>query len=95
MSVATVVNQCAATECAYNDNRSCRALAITIGEPSAHTCATYAPKQAKGGRQMTIANVGACKASTCVNNSNLTCTAAQVTMGLEGGQVRCLTFKTA
>lgn len=93
MPAVAVVNKCAATDCAFNDNQTCRALAITVGEPSAHSCATYEPRQPKGGHRMTVANVGACKASNCVNNENLTCKAAQVMVGLEGGQVRCLTFE--
>lgn len=90
---ATIVNQCAATDCAYNDNQACRALAITVGEPSAQTCATYEPKQKKVSTQVTVANVGACKASNCVHNSNLSCQAAEVKIGVDGGQVRCMTFQ--
>ena len=93
MPTASIVNQCTATECAYNDDRQCRALAITVGEPTAATCGTYTPHQAKGGYQMTVANVGACKASNCVHNSDLTCQASAVTVGMANGSVGCLTFQ--
>ncbi|MCC5874807.1 MAG: DUF1540 domain-containing protein [Candidatus Sumerlaeia bacterium] len=92
--IATTVNQCTATDCAYNDDRACRALAITVGEPSAHTCATYEPKQKKVATQVTVANVGACKASNCIHNAELSCKAAEVTIGMESGQVRCMTFES-
>lgn len=89
---ATIVNTCAATECAYNSERKCRALAITVGEPSAATCATYTPREVKGGTQMTVANVGACKASDCKHNRDLVCTAASVTIGIRDGKVSCESY---
>lgn len=92
MPIAPPVNACTATDCAYNDEQQCRALAITVGNPTSHTCDTYMPAADKGGIEMTVAGVGACKASTCKHNKNLTCQAAEVKIGMNAGEVRCLTF---
>ena len=95
MTVATKVNACTVTDCAYNANESCHALAITIDNPSPATCATYTPKAEgkRGGAEMTVANIGACKAANCVHNEALTCQAGEVKIGMQDGKVSCLTFK--
>jgi hypothetical protein len=92
MMIASKVNSCAATDCAYNKDETCRALAITVENPSAATCATYTPRAEKGGVEMNVANVGACKASSCKHNKDLVCTATSIKVGMKGDSVTCLTF---
>ena len=95
--VATKVNACSVSSCAYNESNACHALAITVGEPSPTTCATFTPKLdgKQAGSRMTIADVGACKAASCTHNKNLTCTAAEISVGMSAGSVTCLTYEKA
>jgi hypothetical protein len=92
---ATKVTTCEATGCAFNHDKACHALAITVGAPGAATCDTYAPMATKGGLQMTVANVGACKMSDCRHNKNLMCSAASVKIGINNGEVTCLSHQAA
>ncbi len=93
--MTTKVETCSVASCAYNEGRSCHALAITVGEPSPTTCATYTPKSdgKQGGSRITIANVGACKAASCAHNKNLVCTAAEISVGMSAGAVSCLSYQ--
>ncbi len=92
---ATKVNACEATDCAYNEGQSCRALAITVGMGNAASCGTYTPREQKAGVEMTVASVGACKVAGCKHNKDLVCTAAQVTIGVDGAGVTCKTYEPA
>lgn len=92
---ATIVNVCEATDCAYNKEKQCHALAITVGSPSAATCDTYMPQAKKGGSEMTVANVGACKVADCTHNKDLMCHAEKIRIGIEASQVSCLTYSPA
>nr|WP_245651840.1 DUF1540 domain-containing protein [Streptosporangium amethystogenes] len=44
-----VVNACEVDACAYNTDRSCHALAITVGDVRHAHCDTYFKAPAKGG----------------------------------------------
>ena len=87
------VSVCEATTCAYNEEKKCRAFAITVGSQDAASCGTYTPEGGKGGITMTVANVGACKMSGCKHNENLMCTKSDVEVGVAGGQVSCMSFE--
>jgi len=89
---ATIVNSCTATECAYNTEKKCRAMAITVGDMNAAICDTYTPRDEKGGTKMTVANVGACKVADCKHNEHLYCTAATVSIGIKNGKVSCQSY---
>ncbi|MFD2356265.1 DUF1540 domain-containing protein [Nonomuraea ferruginea] len=60
-----VVNECDVDACAYNTDRRCHALAITVGDIRHAHCDTFFRTSAKGGDPTTVGHVGACKMSDC------------------------------
>ena len=93
----THVDECVQTDCAYNEEKACHAMAITIDKADAGhaSCGTYLHREngEQGGSKAMIANVGACKAASCVHNDNLMCTAGDVFVGSKDGEVSCLTYR--
>jgi hypothetical protein len=88
------VQECSVNECAYNTERSCHALAITIGEkPSNPLCDTFFTSQRHGGIKETAAGVGACKSFECSYNKDFECSASSIQVGMKGSQPDCLTFQ--
>jgi hypothetical protein len=88
------VSDCSATECAYNTDQTCHALAITVGEsPQDPACDTYFESSTHGGVKDAIAGVGACKTADCQYNKEFECSAPQIQVGYRGNQVDCLTFE--
>ncbi len=84
--------ECDADECAYNRDRTCHAMAITVGGGSDHRCDTFFPTSSMGGFPDIIGGVGACKSASCRHNRNLECAAPGIKIGHEGQFVDCLTF---
>ncbi len=88
------VERCRVTECCYNYDEICRALAITVGGAEGHpACDTFCDYRTKGGDQSAIAGVGACKVSGCEYNQSLECTASGITVGPGADEADCLTFE--
>lgn len=87
-----MVKACEVSECAYNGDCKCHALAITVGDGMIAHCDTFCMSSMKGGEPRSVANVGACKVSRCRYNQNLTCHADGIEVGHQEGEVRCLTF---
>lgn len=85
------VSECAISECAYNANKACHAIAITIGDGVLPMCDTLFRSSRHGGIK-DIAGVGACKVSACMHNMNLECGAPSIRVGQEGSDGKCLTF---
>ncbi|MER6991234.1 DUF1540 domain-containing protein [Saccharopolyspora hirsuta] len=90
-----LVNNCTATECAFNDHENCHALAITIGEPRHAQCDTYSTAPIAGGDPDSVAHVGACKMADCRYNSHLECQAPGISVGHDQNIVDCLTYQPA
>jgi hypothetical protein len=89
------VERCRATECSYNADEMCHALAITVGDMADHPkCDTYTDFATKGGDPSTIGAVGACKVTDCRYNESLTCTAASIHVGRAQDEADCLTFES-
>ncbi len=87
------VENCQVTECCYNVEQMCHALAITVGGDGAHpACDTYCGSGTKGGDATAIAGVGACKVSVCTYNQSLECTAPVIDVGRGQDEADCLTF---
>lgn len=86
------VTACEVSQCAYNDNKDCHALAITIGDISKPKCDTFFQTSIHGGVKDTTAGVGACKISECNYNEELECSAANIKVGMKSGTAECLTF---
>jgi len=88
------VQDCNVSNCAYNTNKSCHAMAITIGEyPEEPVCDTFFQSSTRGGVMEMSAGVGACKTSNCQHNRDFECTASAIHIGLKGKQPDCLTFE--
>ena len=90
-----VVTECAVESCAYNRNRDCHALAITVGDVRHAHCDTFFTSSAKGGDPSTSGRVGACKMSDCQHNVGFECRASGITVGHKHDEADCLTYAPA
>ncbi len=86
------VSECQASECAYNSDNMCHAMAVTIGNDTHPQCDTYCISSMKGGDFSSCACVGACKVANCLHNMDLECQAPSIRVGHQGDEVDCLTF---
>lgn len=87
-----IVETCSATQCAYNEQGSCHARAITVGDGDHPACDTYFPRTQHVPGQTPAAGVGACKVSGCAHNADLECTADLVRIGHHAGHADCQTY---
>ncbi len=87
------VMKCEISDCSYNMDNSCHAMAITIGNGMLPRCDTFCKSAMKGGDANCMACVGACKTSSCSYNSNLECEATAITVGYKGQEPNCMTFQ--
>jgi len=89
------IERCRVTECCYNLEQMCHALAITVGGAGDHpACDTYCDLTAKGGDRSAVGGVGACKVSECRYNQSLECLASGITVGRAQDEAACLTFES-
>ena len=91
------VYSCDVDECAYNHEKQCHALAITVGDAQGPLCDTFMDKAkagCEGGDPEHTANVGACHMGNCVHNERLECAAKDIAVGHKGSEIDCLTFST-
>jgi hypothetical protein len=86
------VNECAVDVCAYNRNRACHALAITVGDSLHAHCDTFFSATVAGGEPSAVGRVGACKMADCRHNTNLECQAPGVSVGFRQDEADCLTY---
>lgn len=91
----TKVRKCEVTECAYNTDNCCHAIAITIGDESNPMCDTFCQSAVKGGDNEATACVGACKVSSCQHNDSLECQCPEIEVGYQGYDADCLSFESA
>lgn len=87
------VMSCEDIGCAYNHERKCHALAITIGDGECPRCDTEMLSEKKGGVLNMTGGVGACKIDCCTFNQSLECAAKDITVGVNEGHGECHTFK--
>lgn len=90
-----VVNACQVESCAYNRDRACHALAITVGDALLAQCDTYFATPAKGGDPSVSGKVGACKVAECRHNERFECQAPGIEVGPKQEAAECLTFAPA
>ena len=64
------IERCRVTECCYNTDEMCHAMAITVGGPVDRKCDTFLRDSTKGGTPA-IGLVGACKVASCKYNKAL------------------------
>ena len=88
------IASCEVTDCSFNQNKQCHALAITVGGPEVCACCdTYLHAAQKGGDAERTGGVGACKVDSCSFNSSFECSAPGIEVGLHQGPADCTTFK--
>ncbi len=86
------VTECRATECAYNVNSACHAIAITVGDGITPMCDTFFKTDFRKSLKGT-AGVGACKVTDCRHNLDFECGATSIRVGSMGETGACLTFE--
>ena len=82
---------CSMSDCAYNTDNMCHALAITVGA-SAPMCDTFLKLGKKGGIKDATGSVGACKVENCRFNDALECAADGIHVGRHSDHPECDTF---
>lgn len=88
-----VVTECAVEACAYNTDRVCHALAITVGNAHHAHCDTFFAAAVHGGDPSAKGRVGACKMSDCAHNVALECRAPAIAVGIKQNSADCLTYQ--
>lgn len=86
-----MIIDCKMTECAYNANKKCHAMAITVGGPEP-MCDTFLKRTKKGGVPDMNGSVGACKVANCNFNQSLVCSAEAIHIGVHDNHAECDTF---
>lgn len=87
-----IVSECAATECAYNINKSCQARAITVGDGIHPGCDTFLMGSGKAKGSGQTAGIGACKITGCKFNEGLECMTDSISVCHVRGKVSCTTY---
>ncbi|MGE5173297.1 MAG: DUF1540 domain-containing protein [Betaproteobacteria bacterium] len=85
---------CDAENCAYNRDKECHALAITVGVSGLPRCDTYTSLSGKGGVAESFGSVGACREELCTFNDSLECTSAAVLIRMRNGRPICIAFQS-
>ncbi|HEY8458684.1 MAG TPA: DUF1540 domain-containing protein [Actinopolymorphaceae bacterium] len=89
-----VIDSCTVESCAYNRQRECHALAITVGGADGARCETFFDTDRKGGDPENLGHVGACRMVDCVHNVSLECQAPGIVVGYQQDHVvDCLTYQ--
>jgi len=92
MKMSTIL-KCNVIDCAYNTDKNCHAIAITVGGPKP-CCDTFIRLTNKGGIPTIKGGVGACKVENCQYNGMLECMAQGIDIGFGSCIAECLTFKS-
>lgn len=86
------VSRCEVSECAYNMDKACHAIAIHVASGPHPICGTFLKSMARSGTGSRAAHVGSCKASACRHNSGFQCGAPNIQVDYCWGYVDCRTF---
>ncbi|RJP16080.1 MAG: DUF1540 domain-containing protein [Candidatus Abyssobacteria bacterium SURF_5] len=86
------VKQCKVSECGYNRDKACHALAITVGESDNPKCGTFFKSDTHTSTEQ-LAGVGSCKVSSCFHNADFECHADGITVERNGGTALCMTYR--
>lgn len=91
--VMPLVRDCKVSECSYNLDNVCHALAITVGGEVDPRCDTFYKTDHKGGVIDSKGRVGACKQESCRFNQDLECAASSgISITTQEGYADCVTF---
>jgi hypothetical protein len=85
------IRACSVNVCAYNREKQCRTMAITVG-PHAE-CNTFIHASPRAGFPEISGGIGACQASSCKWNSSLECQAPAVNVATDERHADCRTFE--
>jgi hypothetical protein len=85
------VKKCDVTECCFNTENKCHAVAIQVGD-QVPQCDTYSQKKESCGFKELTADVGACKVTECVHNVDLICTADAIDVSWRHQRPECISF---
>lgn len=92
-----VIEECSASECAYNVENLCHARAITVGSSNHPACDTYIaadkPAMHHVHQRGQSAGVGACKVSKCRHNTDLECEAPSIVVRKHSAHADCVTYE--
>jgi hypothetical protein len=91
MEMVKVVD-CSVTDCAYNVNKQCHTIAITVGSDCAR-CDAYMHSMNKGGEMDVTGEVGSCHMADCQFNQSLECNAPGIHVAKHSGHADCNTYK--
>lgn len=83
---------CEVTQCSYNMNKMCHAVAITVGNSKHAMCDTFYKSSQKGGATEITGSVGACKADDCKYNKSLECSAPGIRVANHSDHADCSTY---
>lgn len=83
---------CMVTDCSYNKDKACHAMAITVGHGGHPMCDTFIRTAQKGGFMDMTGGVGACRESGCRFNKALECSASGIHVKLHVDHADCSTF---
>jgi len=86
------VTRCEVMTCAYNRDKMCHALAITVGDEDHARCDTFVQASDHTNEKAT-AGVGACKATGCKHNRDYECQAGKIEVEPCGDHGDCTTFE--
>jgi hypothetical protein len=86
------VASCAVRQCAYNQEGTCHAKAITIGDGTHPGCDTFM-RSRRHTTEPPQAGVGACKVEACRHNRDLECSASAIRVDRRGGNPCCVTYE--
>ena len=88
------ISKCEEEDCTYNQQKSCHAIAINVGDPGGCAmCDTFFKGSQKGGNQSVIGSVGACKEGDCTFNTMFVCSAESISIMQHGGHPDCATYQ--
>ena len=90
-TVMPQVRECEVATCAYNGNKACHTLGITVG-PHAE-CSTFNHGSRKCGFNDVKGGVGACLATDCRFNDRLECAAPNIKVNNHSEHADCQTFE--
>ncbi len=88
-----VINECEMINCAYNQQRICHAMAITVGDGACPMCDTFLDQPGKGGVGDMKGGVGACRVTECQFNDSLECSASSIRVANHSSHPDCGTYR--
>jgi hypothetical protein len=93
MTTVPKVTTCSVSECCFNDDAKCHAMAIQVGRDHP-MCDTFTPQTGSAcGAPDLSGSVGACLVNACSFNAQLLCSAPGITVGGHAGHADCQTYR--